>query len=73
MTTKLSLKEIWLTHGHWDHIAGVSELIYTRAKVIAHQADEIMFQNPQLMSGFSLPVSHWCQSKSINGLRMETI
>ena len=52
---KLSLKEIWLTHGHWDHIAGVSELIYTRAKVIAHQADEIMFQNPQLMSGFSLP------------------
>ena len=69
----LILKEIWLTHGHWDHIAGVSELIYTDAKVIAHRADEIMFQNPQLMSGFSLPGVTWCQSKSINGLRMETI
>ena len=52
---ELTLKEIWLTHGHWDHIAGVSEMLGSDPHIIGHQADEIMFENPQLMSGFSLP------------------
>ena len=51
----LILKEIWLTHGHWDHIAGVSELSDADAKVVGHHADKLLFENPQLMSGFSLP------------------
>ena len=51
----LILKEIWLTHGHWDHIAGVSELSDADAKVVGHRADKPLFENPQLMSGFSLP------------------
>ena len=52
---KLALKEIWLTHGHWDHIAGVSEFSDAGAKVIGHRADKFLFESPQLMSGFSMP------------------
>ena len=51
----LTLKEIWLTHGHWDHIAGVSEMIDSEPNIIGHRADQMMFENPELMSGFSLP------------------
>ena len=51
----LKLKEIWLTHGHWDHIAGVSEVMDDDTQVCGHPADELMFANPQLMAGFSIP------------------
>lgn len=51
----LTLKAIWLTHGHWDHIAGVSEMIESEPNIIGHIDDQILFENPQLMSGFSIP------------------
>ena len=51
----LKLKEIWLTHGHWDHIAGVREFPQFEGKVIGHPSDQILFEKPELMSSFSLP------------------
>ena len=51
----LNLKEIWLTHGDWDHIAGVSEMMDYGPNIVGHRADQMMFENPELMSGFSLP------------------
>jgi hydroxyacylglutathione hydrolase len=51
----LSLGEIWLTHGHWDHIAGVEEVIGSETKISGHRADKQMFENPSIMSGFALP------------------
>jgi glyoxylase-like metal-dependent hydrolase (beta-lactamase superfamily II) len=51
----LTLSEIWLTHGHWDHMAGVKEVLSPGIKVIGHLADELMFNNPAVMSTFSIP------------------
>lgn len=73
VSNHLTLKEVWLTHGHWDHIAGVHQVVSPDTKVIGHRADEVMFENPQLMSGFSLPgvslvpvkVNHWVKEGEI--------
>jgi len=51
----LKLNEIWLTHGHWDHIAGVREFPQFEGKLIGHPSDQILFEKPELMSSFSLP------------------
>ena len=51
----LKLKEIWFTHGHWDHIAGAHELLETGVKTYGHRADKLLFEKPELMSGFSFP------------------
>ncbi|MDA8989570.1 MBL fold metallo-hydrolase [Candidatus Chordibacter forsetii] len=51
----LTLSQIWLTHGHWDHMAGVKEVLSPGIKVIGHLADELMFNNPAVMSTFSIP------------------
>ncbi len=51
----LILKQVWLTHGHWDHIAGVHEIIDTQTNIMGHRSDQLMFENPQLMASFSLP------------------
>ena len=51
----LILKEIWLTHGHWDHMAGASDLNSEEIAVIGHRDDKIMFEQPSIMSGFAVP------------------
>ena len=51
----LKVAQIWLTHGHWDHMAGAWEYAGEGVKVIGHRADEIMFRDPGIMSGFSVP------------------
>lgn len=44
------LREIWLTHGHWDHTQGVHEVIgATGAKTRGHADDRILFETPEIM------------------------
>ena len=50
---KCRLTEIWLTHGHWDHMQGAAEVVRaTKAKVRAHAADKVLYETPQVMSAF---------------------
>ena len=47
------LTELWLTHGHWDHMqdgAGVKR--ETGALVRAHRADQALIETPEIMEGF---------------------
>ena len=51
----LNLVEIWLTHGHWDHMAGVAALTTDDMVVIGHRADKVLFEQPAVMSSFAMP------------------
>lgn len=57
-TEKCVLKELWLTHGHFDHIQGVEEIVKaTGVKVVAHEADREMMAKPEVVEarlGFPL-------------------
>ncbi len=47
---KCRLSELWLTHGHWDHMQGGAEIVRaTGAKVRAHQADQILIETPEVV------------------------
>lgn len=49
----LRLTELWITHGHWDHTQGGAEVVrQTQAKVIAHLADQVLIETPEVMEGF---------------------
>ena len=51
------LVELWLTHGHWDHMQGVAEVVAaTGARVSAHLDDRILLETPGVMEVF-LPSS----------------
>jgi glyoxylase-like metal-dependent hydrolase (beta-lactamase superfamily II) len=53
---KCRLTEIWITHGHWDHIQGAAEIVRaTGAKVRAHAADRALIETPRVMSSFLSP------------------
>jgi hydroxyacylglutathione hydrolase len=55
---KCVLKELWLTHGHFDHVQGVEEIVKaTGVKVFAHEADRDMMARPEVVEarlGFPL-------------------
>ncbi|MGC4074997.1 MAG: MBL fold metallo-hydrolase [Nibricoccus sp.] len=55
---KCVLKELWLTHGHFDHIQGVAEIVAaTGVKVFAYEADRQMMAEPEVVEarlGFPL-------------------
>jgi glyoxylase-like metal-dependent hydrolase (beta-lactamase superfamily II) len=51
----LILKEIWLTHGHWDHMAGAADLVEGDTVVIGHRDDKTLFEQPAVMSAFAMP------------------
>ncbi|MEY2878276.1 MAG: hypothetical protein RLZZ15_656 [Verrucomicrobiota bacterium] len=47
---KCKLVELWLTHGHWDHMQGAAEIVRaTGAKTRAHADDAVLFATPQVM------------------------
>jgi len=47
------LKELWLTHGHWDHMQeGAVVKRETGALVRAHRADQAMIETPEMMEEF---------------------
>lgn len=50
---KCQLKELWITHGHWDHTQGAAEVVReTGARVIAHADDKVMIETPEVMNRF---------------------
>ncbi len=51
----LTLIAIWLTHGHWDHMAGASELAAEGVEVLGHSDDKMLFEQPAVMSAFAMP------------------
>ena len=51
----LQLHALWLTHGHWDHMAGAAELTSADMEVLGHKDDIELFENPQCMSSFAMP------------------
>jgi hydroxyacylglutathione hydrolase len=53
---KCQLKELWLTHGHWDHMQGAAEVVRaTGARVRAHAADRPLIETPEIMKRFLMP------------------
>lgn len=45
-----TLKELWLTHGHWDHTQDAAKVVReTKAVVRGHAADRILFETPEIM------------------------
>lgn len=50
---KCRLVELWLTHGHWDHMQGGAKVVRaTGAKVRAHPDDRMMIEEPEIMERF---------------------
>jgi glyoxylase-like metal-dependent hydrolase (beta-lactamase superfamily II) len=65
---KCRLTELWITHGHWDHMQGGAEVVRaTGAKVRAHEADRPLIETPEIMERFmrerlnlqGVKVDHW--------------
>jgi hydroxyacylglutathione hydrolase len=47
------LAELWITHGHWDHMQGAAEVVReTKALVRAHAADRALIETPEIMERF---------------------
>jgi hydroxyacylglutathione hydrolase len=48
-----TLKELWLTHGHWDHTQDAAQVRReTGALVRAHRADQALIETPEIMEGY---------------------
>lgn len=44
------LKELWLTHGHWDHTQDAAKVVReTGAVVRGHKDDQALFETPEIM------------------------
>jgi len=65
---KCQLKELWITHGHWDHTQGAAEVVReSGARVIAHADDKMLIETPEVMNRFMdeklklepVSVDHW--------------
>jgi glyoxylase-like metal-dependent hydrolase (beta-lactamase superfamily II) len=75
---RCKLTELWLTHGHWDHMQGVGGVVRASgAKVTAHAADKILLETPGVMEVFlpktirleAVKVDRWAaQGDVINAL-----
>jgi glyoxylase-like metal-dependent hydrolase (beta-lactamase superfamily II) len=72
------LTELWLTHGHWDHLQGGAEVVRkTNALVSAHSDDRVLLETPEIMERFMgetlnlepLHVNRWlAQGERVNAL-----
>jgi glyoxylase-like metal-dependent hydrolase (beta-lactamase superfamily II) len=50
---KCRLTELWITHGHWDHMQGGAEVVRASgARVSAHLADQVLIETPEVMQRF---------------------
>lgn len=49
----VKLTELWITHGHWDHMQGAAEVVQeSGAKVSAHSDDKVLLETPGVMEVF---------------------
>ena len=47
------LTELWLTHGHWDHMQDAAAVKRaTGARIRAHRADQALIETPEIMEDF---------------------
>jgi glyoxylase-like metal-dependent hydrolase (beta-lactamase superfamily II) len=54
--SKSIIKEIWLTHSHWDHTGDAAKLQRaTGAGILVHAADEYRMTEPNAYTSFPLP------------------
>lgn len=77
----LSLSQLWITHGHWDHTQGGAEVVReTGAQVLAHAADQVLIETPEVMEGFmgeklgleGIAVNRWVEAgDKLNCLGLE--
>lgn len=76
------LKGLLLTHGHWDHILDAHLFAEQGIEIMGHQADKVLFENPEVMASFSIPginfkgfaINHWLkenQHLNIAGIEMK--
>jgi len=51
-----TLRELWITHGHWDHTQGGADVVAsTKARVRAHRDDQILIETPEVMEKYLIP------------------
>lgn len=44
------LTQLWITHGHWDHMDGAAEVVRAaNVPVVAHKADQPLLETPEVM------------------------
>ncbi|MDR0728294.1 MAG: MBL fold metallo-hydrolase [Puniceicoccales bacterium] len=67
-----TLTQLFLTHGHWDHMADASHFADARALLWAGQGDELFFRRPEIMGAFGLQtpiapcqVGHWAEEGEV--------
>lgn len=77
------LVELWITHGHWDHMQGGAEVARaTGAKVLAHADDRPLIETPEIMERYmgerlnleGVHVDHWVapgEKREVLGLAVE--
>lgn len=54
----IELKGLLLTHGHWDHIWDAARILEEHGcPCLAHRDDEKLFEDPNIMAQFGLPVT----------------
>ena len=77
------LVELWITHGHWDHMQGAAEVARaTGAKVLAHADDRPLIETPEIMERYmgerlnleGVHVDHWVapgEKREVLGMAVE--
>ncbi|MDR3143337.1 MAG: MBL fold metallo-hydrolase [Puniceicoccales bacterium] len=61
-----TLTQLFLTHGHWDHMADASRFADAQALLWAGKGDELFFRHPEIMEAFGpktclapCRIGHW--------------
>ena len=51
----LTLNQVLMTHGHWDHMIDLHHFNAAGIPAWGHRDDQVMFEQPQLMAAYALP------------------